>query len=170
MPCTKAREVRYSQGFPKQHLTMVLSYGLNVAYPYSLGPNVSNPTSGGSLVDDEQFLGVPQQQGSATFTWALHGWHASTAATISGNNNPLGQQPFTIVNGAIGHDFGRLDITLAATNIFNAASGPFTQYLAGVPYRGLYAGPNGSQYWRNLPTDQLNVQPASIRFIMTVHE
>jgi outer membrane cobalamin receptor len=163
-------EVRYRQGFPPQHLTMVLSYGLNVAYPYSLGPNVSNPTSGGSLVDDEQFLGVPQQQGSATLTWALHGWHASTAATFSGRNNPLDQPPFTIVDGAIGHDFGRLDVTLAASNIFNAASGPFTQYLAGVPYRGLYSGPNGSQYQANLPTDQLNVQPASIRFIMTVHE
>ncbi|HEY1681722.1 MAG TPA: TonB-dependent receptor [Candidatus Tumulicola sp.] len=163
-------EVRYRQGFPRQHLTMVLSYGLNVAYPYSLGPNVSNPTSGGSLVDDEQFLGVPQQQGSATLTWAQNGWHASTAATFSGNNNPLSQQPYTIVDGAIGHDFGRLDVTLAASNMFNAVSGPFTQYLAGVPYRGLYAGPNGSQYQANLPTDQLNVQPASIRFIVTFHE
>ncbi len=163
-------EVRYRQGFPRQHLTMVLSYGLNVAYPYSLGPNVSNPTSGGSLVDDEQFLGVPQQQGSATLTWAQNGWHASTAATFSGNNNPLSQQPYTIVNGAIGHDFGRLDVTLAASNMFNAVSGPFTQYLAGVPYRGLYAGPNGSQYQANLPTDRLDVQPASIRFIVTFHE
>jgi outer membrane cobalamin receptor len=163
-------EVRYRQGFPRQHLTMVLSYGLNVAYPYSLGPNVSNPTSGGSLVDDEQFLGVPQQQGSATLTWAQNGWHASTAATFSGRNNPLNQQPYTIVDGAIGHDFGRLDVTLAASNIFNAVSGPFTQYLAGVPYRGLYAGPNGSQYQANLPTDQLDVQPASIRFIVTFHE
>ncbi len=163
-------EVRYRQGFPQQHLTMVLSYGLNVAYPYSLGPNVSNPTSGGSLVDDEQFLGVPQQQGSATLTWAQKGWHASTAATFSGRNNPLNQQPFTIVDGAIGHDFGRLDVTLAASNLFNAVSGPFTQYLAGVPYRGLYAGPNGSQYQANLPTDQLDVQPASIRFIVTFHE
>jgi outer membrane cobalamin receptor len=163
-------EVRYRQGFPRQRLTMVLSYGLNVAYPYSLGPNVSNPTSGGSLVDDEQFLGVPQQQGSAMLTWAQNGWHASTAATFSGRNNPLNQQPYTIVDGAIGHDFGRLDVTLAASNIFNAVSGPFTQYLAGVPYRGLYAGPNGSQYQANLPTDQLDVQPASIRFIVTFHE
>jgi outer membrane receptor protein involved in Fe transport len=163
-------EIRFRQGLPKQHLTMVLAYGLNVAYPYSLGPNVSNPTSGGSLVDDEQFLGVPQQQGSATLTWAQAGWHASGAATISGWNNPLDQQPFTVVDAAFGHDFGRLDVTLAATNIFNVASGPFTQYLAGVPYRGLYAGPNGSQYVANLPTDQLNMQPAAIRFIVTFHE
>jgi len=40
-------EVRFKQGFPKQNLSMVLSYGLNVAFPFSLGPNVSNPTSGG---------------------------------------------------------------------------------------------------------------------------
>jgi hypothetical protein len=61
-------------------------------------------------------------------------------------------------------------VTLAATNIFNAASGPFTQYLAGTPYGGLYSGPNGSQYVANLPTDQLNMQPAAIRFIVTFHE
>ncbi len=61
-------EARYKQRFPRQNLTMTLSYGLNVAYPYALGPWVSNPTSGGTLVDSQQFLGVPQQQGSAVFT------------------------------------------------------------------------------------------------------
>ena len=65
-------EARYKQRFPRQNLTMTLSYGLNVAYPYALGPWVSNPTSGGTLVDSQQFLGVPQQQGSAVFTWAQH--------------------------------------------------------------------------------------------------
>ena len=30
-------EARYKQRFPRQNLTMTLSYGLNVAYPYALG-------------------------------------------------------------------------------------------------------------------------------------
>jgi outer membrane receptor protein involved in Fe transport len=163
-------EARFKQSFPRQHLALVFAYGLNVAYPFSLGPNVSNPTSGGSLVDDEQFLGVPQQQGSATMIWAENGWHAATQFTFAGRNNPLNQPPYTLVDAAVGKNFGRIDFTVAATNIFNSVSGPFTLYGAGVPYRGLYAGPGGSAYMANLPTDQLNVLPASIHFILSVHE
>ena len=163
-------EVRFKQGFPSQHLTMVFAYGLNVAYPYSLGPNVSNPTSGGNLVDYQQFLGVPQQQGSATITWAEKGWHAATAFTFSGRNNPLNQPPYTQTDVAVGKSFGHLDFTVAATNVFNSVAGPFTFYGAGVPYRGLFAGPGGSTYLANFPTDQLNVLPASVRFILTVRE
>jgi outer membrane receptor protein involved in Fe transport len=163
-------EARYKQLFPRLNLTATFSYGLNVAYPYALGPWVSNPTSGGTLVDDEQFLGVPQQQGSAVFTWAQRGWHASTAFTFAGHNNTLGQPPYTLVDAAVGKNFGNVDFTVAGTNVFNAVSGPFTLYDAGVPYRGLYSGPNDSQYLANYPTDALFVQPASVRFIVTLHE
>ena len=163
-------EVRFKQNFPRQNLSMMLSYGLNVAYPYALGPNVSNPTSGGALVDGEQFLGVPQQQGSAMLAWSERGWHAATALSFSGRNNPLNQAPYTQTDLAVGKNFGRIDFTVAATNIFNSVSGPFTFYDAGVPYRGLYAAPGGSTYQANLPTNRLNVQPAAVRFILTVHE
>ena len=149
---------------------MTLSYGLNVAYPYALGPFVSNPTSGGTLVDYQQFLGVPQQQGSAAFIWAQKGWHASTAFTFAGKNNTLNQPPYTLVDAAFGKNFGRIDLTVAATNIFNAVSGPFTLYDAGVPYRGLYSGSNNTQYLGDTPTDALYVLPASIKFIVTLHE
>lgn len=163
-------EMRFKQRFPRQNLALTLAYGLNVAYPYSLGPNVSNPTSGGSLVGDEQFLGVPQQQGSAVLGWAEKGWHASTSFTFVGRNNPLNQAPYTLTDVAVGKDLGRVDFTVAATNVFNSVSGPFTYYGAGVPYRGLYAGPGGSSYLANLPTDQFNVLPASVRFILTFHQ
>ncbi|HEV3092244.1 MAG TPA: TonB-dependent receptor [Candidatus Cybelea sp.] len=164
-------EARYKQFFRRLNLTMTLSYGLNVAYPYALGPWVSNPTSGGTLVDDEQFLGVPQQQGSAAFSWSVpEGWHAATALTFAGKNNTLNQPPYAMVDAAVGKNFGRIDFTLAATNIFNAASGPFTLYDAGTPYRGLYPGSNNSQYLANYPTDALYVEPAAVKFIITVHE
>ena len=163
-------EARYKQFFPRQNLTATLSYGLNVAYPYALGPWVSNPTSGGTLVDYQQFQGVPQQQGSAAFTWALKGWHASTALTIAGRNNPLNQQPYTLVDAAFGKNFGHIDLTIAGTNVFNAVSGPFTLYNSGVPYRGLYPGANNTSYLANYPTDALYIQPASIKFIITIHE
>jgi Carboxypeptidase regulatory-like domain/TonB-dependent Receptor Plug Domain len=163
-------EARYKQFFPRLHVIATLSYGLNVAYPYALGPYVSNPTSGGTLVDDQQFLGVPQQQGSAVLAWALQGWHASTALTFAGKNNTLNQPPYTLVDAAFGKSVGRVDLTIAATNIFNAVSGPFTLYDAGVPYRGLYAGPGNTQFLADYPTDALYVLPASVKFIVTLHE
>ncbi len=161
-------EVEFKQRFPQQHLTMQLGYGLNVAFPYSLGPNVSNPTSGGSLVSFQQFLGVPQQQASATLMWAEKGWHAATAFTFTGRNNPLGQAPYTFTDAAIGKSFGNVDFTVAATNVFNAVSGPFTYYGAGVPYQGLYAGKNGTSYLAPYQTDRLFVQPAAVHFILTI--
>jgi outer membrane cobalamin receptor len=163
-------EARYKQFFPRLFLTATLSYGLNVAYPYALGPFVSNPTSGGTLIDNQQFLGVPQQQGSVVLAWAREGWHASTALTIAGNNNTLNQPPYTLVDGAIGKNFGKVDFTVAVTNIFNAVAGPFTLYQAGVPYRGLYPGPSNTAFLANTPTDALFVQPAAVKFIITVHE
>ncbi len=163
-------EARYKQLFPRLNLIATLSYGLNVAYPYALGPWVSNPTSGGTLVDYQQFLGVPQQQGSAVFTWARQGWHASTALTFAGRNNTLNQPPYTLVDAAVGKSFGHVDLTIAGTNLFNAVSGPFTLYDAGVPYRGLYSGANDTQYLANYPTDALYVMPASVKFIVTLHE
>ena len=161
-------EVRLKQRFPRQNLLMILSYGLNVAYPYALGSNVSNPTSGGTLVDGEQFLGVPQQQASAYVGWAHAGWHAAAALTLAGRNNPLNQQPYMFTDAAIGKSLGTFDVTIAGTNVFSAASGPFTLYGAGVPYQGLYASSNGT-YTANVSTDQLNVLPASVRLILTFH-
>ncbi len=38
------------------------------------------------------------------------------------------------------------------------------------PYRGLYPGPNNSQYLANYPTDALYVEPAAVKFIITLHE
>ena len=119
---------------------------------------------------DEQFLGVPQQQGSALLQWSERGWHAATAFTFTGRNNSLGQAPYTLTDVAVGKDFGRFDFTVAATNVFNSVSGPFTYYSAGVPYQGLYAGPGGTSYLANLPTDRLNIQPASVRFVLTLHQ
>jgi outer membrane cobalamin receptor len=164
-------ELRFTQLFPLQHLTLRLQYGLNVAYPYGLGATVSNPTSGGALVDGQQFLGVPQQQGAASLEWAQAGWHAATAGTFAGRNDTLNQSPYTLIDASAGRTFGRLDVTFAATNVFNAVSGPFTSYEAGVPYRGVVGlNPQQQPLYGSIPTDRLFVQPASIRMIFTLHE
>jgi outer membrane cobalamin receptor len=162
-------EVRYRERFPRQGLLLQLSYGLNAAYPYALGPDVSNPTSGGTLVDDRQFPRVPQQQGSATLTWEQNGWHAATALTLAGYNNMYNQPPYTLVDLAFGKNLGPVDVTVAGTNVFNAISGPFTYYDAGVPYRGLF-GPSTAPFMANLPTDRLFLPPAAVHLIVTIHE
>ena len=56
-------EIRYVQRFAPLHLFMTAMYGLNVAYPFGLNAQFSNPTSGGNLVDNTQFLGIPAAAG-----------------------------------------------------------------------------------------------------------
>ncbi|MBD5657651.1 MAG: TonB-dependent receptor, partial [Candidatus Eremiobacteraeota bacterium] len=165
-------EVRLSQSLVPRRLFLTASYGLNVSYPKDLNAQFSNPTSGGSLVGNAQFLGVPQQQGSLQIDWNDAGWHAAGSAVFRGNNNELDQAPFTIVNALVGRRIDRyFDLSLQGTNLFNAAAGPFTQFGAGVPYRSV-VGQNaaGGSVYGPLPTDALFVEPAGVRVILTVRQ
>ena len=162
-------EIRYSQLFAPAHILMTARYGLNVAYPKDLNAQFSNPTSGGSLVDNAQFLGIPQQQGSLEAEWSDRGWHAALAGTARGNNNELNQGPFVILNALVGrHLGGGLDLSLSGTNLLNAAAGPFTHFGAGTPYRGLTGDDAaGNPIYGPLPTDALFIEPAAVRLILT---
>ncbi len=161
-------EFRFVQRFAPQHLFLTAMYGLNVAYPKDLNAQFSNPTSGGNLVDNAQFLGIPQQQGSLQLDWADQGWHAGAAATFRGNNNELNQAPFTLVSGEFGRRIGNADLSLSATNMLSTASGPYTLFGAGVPYRGVVGGTTGAPIYGPLPTDALSLYPIGIRLILTV--
>ena len=155
-------EARYVQRFVPQHLFLTAMYGLNVAYPKDLNASFSNPTSGGNLVDNEQFLGIPQQQGSLELDWAEGNWHATTQAIFRGDNNELNQGPFTFINASVGFKVGEhSDLTFQGTNLFNDAAGRFTQYGAGAPYVGVDD--------TVLPTDRLFVEPFGLRAIFTAH-
>ncbi len=161
-------EMRYVQRID-QHLFVTAAYGLNVAFPRNLGDTVSNPTSGGVLVNGQQFADIPQQQGSLGLDWMRGGWHASGLATFRGNNNELHQRPFTFVDAAVGKQLSHgLDLTLAGTNLFDGASGRYTLFGAGQPYRGLTTDSGGSTIVGNLPTDLLRVEPVGFRFILTI--
>jgi len=162
-------EVRYVHRLVPDHLFLTAMYGLNVAYPKDLNADFANPTSGGTLIDNQQFPGIPQQQGSLQLDWRNAGWHAATAGFLRGKNNELNQAPFTYVNALIGHEFGRhFDVSLSATNLFSAASGRFTEFGAGVPYRGF--NPNPPPTYIGLPTNALFVEPAGFRLILTARE
>jgi outer membrane cobalamin receptor len=154
-------EVRYVQHFAPEHLYMTAMYGINVAYPKDLTADFSNPTSAGNLVDNTQFLGIPQQQGSLAFDWAQDDWHASLSSVFRGNNNELNQPPFTFINASVSYKLNSLtDLTLAGTNLFSDGAGRYTQFGGGVPYLGVGG--------ISLPTDRYNVEPFGLRFILTL--
>jgi outer membrane receptor protein involved in Fe transport len=162
-------EARFVQRLARQFFVTAM-YGLNVSYPKDLNAQFSNPTSGGNLVDNAQFLGVPQQQGSLEADWSNAGYHAASSTVFRGNNNELNQPPFAFENVLVGKEFGKsVDLSLAATNIFNAVSGPYTQFGAGVPYRGVVGqSATGSPIYGGLPTDAQYVEPAGVRLILTL--
>lgn len=151
-------EVRYAKRVTP-HWLLTASYGLNVAYPLNMPDTVANPTSGSNLVAGQQFLNIPQQQGSLGLNWHNAGWHAALDTVVRGKNNELNQDAFALVNAAVGRQYGNADVTLAGTNLTNAVSGKFTLPGLGVPYNGL-----GGE----LPTDRRFIEPAGVRLIVTV--
>lgn len=165
-------EVRYVQRFVPQHLFLTALYGLNVSYPKNLNSQFSNPTSGGNLVNNAQFLGVPQQQGSLALDWSNHGWHAATQAVFRGNNNELNLAPFTVVNALVGTRVAsHVDLSIAGTNLFNAAAGRFTLFGAGTPYRSVVGqDASGNAQYGPLPTDALHIEPAGARLVLTLRQ
>ena len=163
-------ELRFAQRFPLQHLFLTAQYGLNVAYPFNLGSTISNPTSGGNLVNDQQFLGIAQQQGSLQLDWAKRALHASIAAVFRGNNNEFHQGPLTFVNAAAGVRVTAFtDVSIAATNLFNDGAGRYTIFGGGVPYRGVVASdPQGNSIYGPLPTDRYAAPPFALKLSVTV--
>ena len=160
-------ELRYIQRFPNAHTFVTAMYGLNVAYPANMPVTVSNPTSGAYIVNNEQFPNIPQQQASLEADWNDRGWHAAAVGVYRGNNNPLNQPPVIFVDAAVGRAVAQhLDLTLAGTNLFNAAAGKFQIFNGGRPYYGIT--PSGRL--GPLPTNLLTVEPAGVRVILTLRE
>ena len=163
-------EFRYSQ-LLAAHLLATARYGINVAYPKDLNAAFSNPTSGGNLVDDAQFPGIPQQQASLQFEYDDRtAWHASASSFLRGKNNELSQGPFAVVDGTLGRRLGPMvDLSLSGKNLFNAESGRFTEFGAGESYRGVVGqDASGAPQYGALPTDALFVEPIGIRLILTL--
>ncbi len=148
---------------------LVARYGLNVAYPGPLPATVSNPTSGGSLVANQQFLNIPQQSGSLGIDWAHDGWHAHLDGYAQGSNNAYNQGPFALLDAAIGRTLADgVDITLAATNLTNAIAGRYSLIGVGVPYRGIVGSNAGNPVYGPLPTNRYFAEPFGLRLIVTI--
>ncbi len=159
-------ELRYSQRLPRAHMYLTAQYGLNVAYPQNMPDTVSNPTSGANIVNNQQFANIPQQQASLETDYDYYGWHVATAAVFRGPNNPLHQPPIVFVDAAVGRKLGQhVDLTLAGTNLFSAAAGKFQVFNGGQPYYGFTDTGRGP-----IPTNLLTVEPAGIRFILTLRQ
>ncbi len=156
-------EIRFTQRIPRAHAAIVAQYGLNAAYPRNMPLSVANPTSGTFIVNNQQFANIPQQQASLQADVAVHGFHAAAAGVFRGANNPLHQPPTAFLDAAIGHALGHdLDLTLAGTNLTNAAVGKYQIFNGGQPYNGQTATGLGP-----VPTNLLTVPGAAIRVILT---
>lgn len=154
-------EVKYVQSFAPQHLFLTAMYGLNVSYPKDLNADYSNPTFGGGLVDNQQFPGVPQQQGSIELEWINHGTKFAVNSIFRGGNNELNQGPFTQVNAGLTLRVNAAtDVSISGTNLFNGGVGQYTLFGGGVPYPG-----NGGP----IPTDRYGIEPAALHVALTVH-
>ncbi len=148
---------------------LVARYGLNIAYPGPLPATVSNPTSGGSLVANQQFLNIPQQSGSLGIDWARNGWHAVIDGYAQGSNNAYNQGPFAMLDAAFGRTMpDGVDLTLAATNLTDAIAGRYSLIGAGVPYRGIVGTSGGNPVYGPLPTNRYFADPFGLRFIVTI--
>lgn len=154
-------EVRYVAQIVRDWF-VTARYGLNIAYPKDLNADFSNPTSGGNLVDNQQFPGIAQQQGSLELDYKHAAWHAGLQSVFTGKNNELNQNPFTVVNAAVGYELNSTNsLTVSGTNIFSAVSGKFTRLGAGVPYLGV----GGVA----LPTDAYYLYPFGVRVTYSLH-
>lgn len=163
-------ELRFVQRFTPEHLFLTAQYGLNVAYPFNFGSTISNPTSGGTLVNGAQFLGIAQQQGSLQLDYEKDAFHASLASVFRGNNNEFNQGPLTFVNASAGvHLNEATDVTVAATNLFNDGAGRYTILGGGVPYRGVVANDaQGNAIYGPLPTNRYAAQPFALKVLVTL--
>ncbi len=160
-------ELRYTQRIPSAHMYVTAQYGLNVAYPRNMPDTVSNPTSGAFIVDNQQFANIPQQQASLEADYDYRRLHFAVAAVHRGNNNPLHQPPLTFINALAGFRVTpNIDLSLAGTNLTNAAAGKFQVFNGGQPYYGYVApGQLGP-----IATNRLTLEPASLRFTVTFRQ
>jgi len=150
-------------------VNLVARYGLNIAYPGPLPASVSNPTSGGALVANQQFLNIPQQSGSLGLDWEQNGWHAALDGYAQGTNNAYNQGPFATLNVAVGHTtHNALDISLVVTNLTDAIAGRYSLLGQGVPYRGVVGLSGAAPIYGKLPTNRYFTDPTAVRIVVTV--
>jgi hypothetical protein len=136
-------------------------YGVNAAYPLAFPKSVANPTSGASLVANQQFQGIPIHVATLGAQYERNGYHGAFAVNYRGINNELNAGPYATLSGALGRRVRGVDYSLGFHNLTNAVAGNFTKIGLGVPY----PTPSGS-----LPTDLFVLAPASIDFTITVRK
>ena len=153
--------LRVVHRFGRGDWTAAGEYAVNAAYPTSLPDVVSaaNPTSGSILVPGQQFAGIPLQQYAVALRYARAGTHAAVDLAGKSANNELAQGRFATLDAAVGRTWGRVDLTLAGTNLTNAVSGPFSRIGLGTPY----PTPSGLA-----PRNALFLEPAGFRLILTL--
>lgn len=124
----------------RPYVTVSAGYAVRSAYLTSIPPYIQD----GSLVLDEQDLGLPLQKGTIAFSAAPpRGLTFRTAFVYEGSYNELNQPPFAILAASIGYRWPAVELVVSGTNLTNVYANRFTLTNGGVPQTTL-TGPQGT--------------------------
>jgi hypothetical protein len=112
------------------YVSVRAGWAVRSAFLTSIPPYIQD----GTLVLNEQDLGLPLQKGTLTFTAAPpRGLTFRAALVYEGNYNELNQPPFATLAAAVGYRFPAFEVVLAGTNLTNVYDQHFTTTNGGVP-------------------------------------
>ncbi len=131
------------------------SYAVNDCYPTAIPIRFQN----GTLVDGEQFLGVPLQSGAFEVTVdPSPAFDYEAGMRYEGAYNELHRPPFVTLQAGATFHAGHLDVGIFGTNLTDVYDDLFTRARQGVPYAGL----NGA-----IATDAFPLAGRAISLVLT---
>jgi outer membrane receptor protein involved in Fe transport len=133
------------------------SYDVNSSFPI----DIPSAFSAGTIVDGEQFLGVPLHAAAIDLSVSPSPtFEYETGIHYEGTYNELNRAPFmTLQAGATLHA-GQVDVGLYGTNLTGVYDDRFTLAGQGVPYGGI----DGT-----IPTDAFSLQGPAVTLVVTLH-
>jgi len=113
------------------YLNVRAGYAVRSAFLTSIPPSIQD----GTLVLNEQDLGLPLQKATLAFTAAPpRGLTFRTELVYEGNYNELNQPPFATLAAAIGYRWQNVELVVSGTNLTDIYDQHFTATNGGVPY------------------------------------
>lgn len=132
------------------------SYDVNACFPTGIPPALS----GGTIVDGEQFLGVPLHAAALALAVApSSAFDYEATLHYEGTYDELNRPPFATVEAGATLHAGNVDVGLFGTNLTGVYDDRFTLAGRGVPYGGL-AGP--------VATDAFSLQGPALSLVLTL--
>jgi outer membrane cobalamin receptor len=139
------------------YLSVRAGYAVRSAFLTSIPPYIQD----GTLVLNQQYLGLPLQKGTLSFTAAPpRGLTFRTAFVYEGRYNELNQPPFATLAASIGYRWPSVELIVSGTNLTDVYNQHFTATNGGVPQDII----GGTQ-----PTNSYALQGTAFNISLTRH-